>query len=76
MAHAGHPVLGDPIYGRTRRNTHMVRFSDDCQQALKALDRQALHAVKLAFDHPESGARMAFESPLPSDIRGVISSFE
>ncbi len=76
MAHAGHPVLGDPIYGRTRRNAHMARFSADSQTALTALDRQALHAVQLAFDHPASGARLTFESPLPGDIRTVISSFE
>ncbi len=57
LASIGHPVEGDPVYaGRGE----------------KLLARQALHAWKLAFDHPRGGKRVAFESPLPADFRDLI----
>jgi 23S rRNA pseudouridine1911/1915/1917 synthase len=52
LAYLGYPVLGDETYGKP---------SD-------VIDRPALHAHTLAFDHPASGARMRFLSPLPPDI--------
>jgi 23S rRNA pseudouridine1911/1915/1917 synthase len=59
LAHVGHPLLGDQTYGQT---------------ALAALDRQALHAAELAFEHPVSGRRLQFESPLPRDMVDVVSA--
>jgi 23S rRNA pseudouridine1911/1915/1917 synthase len=57
LASIGHPVEGDPVYaGRGER----------------LLARQALHAWKLAFDHPRTSKRMAFESPLPADFRDLL----
>jgi 23S rRNA pseudouridine1911/1915/1917 synthase len=57
LASIGHPVEGDPMYaGRGER----------------LLARQALHAWKLAFDHPRSGRRVSFESPLPADFRDLV----
>jgi 23S rRNA pseudouridine1911/1915/1917 synthase len=55
LAHAGHPLLGDPLYG-DRRTRHPL------------IARQALHAVSLSFVHPVSGEPLVFESPLPPDI--------
>jgi 23S rRNA pseudouridine1911/1915/1917 synthase len=61
MAHIGHPVVGDPQYGRAR-------------VALPApAARQMLHAQRLAFDHPATGARMTFEAPLPPDMAELIA---
>jgi 23S rRNA pseudouridine1911/1915/1917 synthase len=53
----GLPVSGDPVYGAARD---------------LGLDRQFLHAHALAFDHPTTGTRLAFESPLPSDLASAL----
>ncbi len=66
MAHIGHPLLGDPAYGRGKSGH---------ADLLKRLDfrRQALHATELAFDHPITGARIALHSPLPADMQELFS---
>lgn len=58
MAFIGCPVVGDTIYGRRK-------------QRLK-LKRQFLHATELAFDHPTTGERMDFSSPLPSQLQNIL----
>ena len=65
LASLGHPVAGDALYGGRR-----APGSRDprAREALRALDRPALHAARLAFTHPASGQRLAFESPLPADL--------
>jgi 23S rRNA pseudouridine1911/1915/1917 synthase len=73
LAHIGHPVLGDSVYGpgfRTRAN----RLSPDAQAALAALGRQALHAYLLAFEHPISGERLEFRSELPVELARLHTS--
>ena len=62
MASLGHPLLGDPVYGRAR---------PEHREVLKSLNfnRQALHAAALGFVHPVSKENLTFESPLPSDIQ-------
>jgi 23S rRNA pseudouridine1911/1915/1917 synthase len=69
LASLGHPVAGDATYGGTR--TPSSRRSA-ARQALRNLVRPALHAARLAFTHPATGARVAFESPLPADLAGVV----
>jgi 23S rRNA pseudouridine1911/1915/1917 synthase len=54
----GHPVIGDDLYGPRR--------------SAVALDRPFLHARRLSFDHPVTGERLSFESPLPEDLRAVL----
>ena len=57
LAEIGHPIEGDPAYaGRGAR----------------LIERQALHAWKLAFVHPRTGAALRFESPLPADFRALL----
>ncbi len=71
MAHLGHPLLGDPTYGsgfKTKAN----RLSEPQREALNALDRQALHAAILGFEHPRSGEFLRFESPLPADMAALL----
>lgn len=57
LTHRGHPLIGDKLYGGART---------------PPFARQALHAYKLAFDHPDGGARMSFEIALPEDMRALI----
>ena len=67
MASIGHPLLGDPVYGRTRP-AH--------REVLKRLNfhRQALHAAELGFVHPVSKENLTFKSPLPSDIQELFGA--
>ncbi len=67
LAEAGHPLLADAVYGGTRREArlppdHPVRV------AAETVGRQALHASRLAFDHPRSGRRVTFEAPVPAEL--------
>ena len=57
----GHPVVGDPVYGAA-------------SAPALGLDRQFLHAVRLAFTHPRSGDPLAFESPLPPDLEAALEA--
>ena len=73
MAHAGHPLLGDQVYGSGFRSS-TTKLSEASKAALKALNRQALHAATLGFDHPISGKPMRFESPAPADIVTLLEA--
>ena len=61
LAHAGHPIAGDAVYGRARRHTLPARP-----------ERQMLHAARLVFNHPETGKRLSFEAPLFDDMNGLL----
>nr|WP_294846178.1 RluA family pseudouridine synthase [uncultured Sphingomonas sp.] len=67
MASIGHPLVGDPVYGRTRR-VHKQLLRD-----LK-FHRQALHAAHLGFVHPITKDRLSFDSALPSDMQELFSA--
>ncbi|ACK51239.1 pseudouridine synthase, RluA family [Methylocella silvestris BL2] len=67
MASLGWPLLGDPVYGRGFK-TKAGRLPPEAQAALIALGRQALHARALGFEHPVTGAALAFESDPPPDM--------
>jgi 23S rRNA pseudouridine1911/1915/1917 synthase len=63
MAYAGHPVLGDKMYGRKNgRNLP------------DGIDRQMLHAAELGITHPQSGKKLSFEAPLPDDMQCVLKA--
>ena len=70
LAHAGHPLLGDALYGGSRRR----RMGEQGRAALAHCPRQALHAAGLGFVHPVSGAPLSFESPLPADMQRLIEA--
>jgi 23S rRNA pseudouridine1911/1915/1917 synthase len=74
MAHIGHPVIGDPVYGAAFR-TKANRLPEPLQSLAKALPRQALHARLLAFRHPATGEIVRFESPLPADMAALVDGF-
>ncbi len=66
LAHIGHPVVADPLYGRQRRLPEQA--PGDLAEALSALHGQALHAARLTFVHPVTHQSMSFEAPLPEDF--------
>ena len=71
MAHVGHGLVGDPVYGG-RRKLARGAVSDAAQAAVAGFDRQALHAAVLGFDHPVSGARLRFDAALPADFAQLL----
>ena len=66
MASIGHPLLGDPAYGRTR-SQHRADLAE------LGFARQALHAATLGFIHPITKEKVSYLSPLPADIQDLIS---
>lgn len=73
MAHLGHPVMGDPLYGAGFR-TKAKLLAPDARAVLEALGRQALHAATLGFEHPVTGEELMFESPLPTDMAALAAA--
>ena len=72
LAHAGHGLIGDPVYGG-KRKLPTVALSPAAALAVHEFARQALHAAVLGFVHPVSGADMRFEAPLPDDMVALIA---
>lgn len=72
MAHLGHPVLGDPVYGRLR-GARLAGLPEGTADALRRFRRQALHAEVLGFRHPASGRSLHFEAPPPADMASLIT---
>ena len=60
MAHIGHPLVADPLYGGAEA---------------AGLARQALHALRLAFDHPVTGVSLEFHAPLPADLTAALADW-
>lgn len=74
LSEAGHPLLGDPVYGSSGR---LPGLKDTRLRALvKGLGRQALHARTLGFIHPVSGEYLEFSAPLPEDMQGIVEYLE
>jgi 23S rRNA pseudouridine1911/1915/1917 synthase len=67
LAHIGHPLMGDSVYG-PHFKTKASHLRSRSQAALTALDRQALHAYLLALEHPQTGAILEWISDLPEDL--------
>jgi 23S rRNA pseudouridine1911/1915/1917 synthase len=70
LAHIGHPVVGDVNYGGGRINS-IGNLS--IKRAVQSLGRQFLHSTELAFNHPRSGERLEFTSPLPSALAAFLA---
>jgi 23S rRNA pseudouridine1911/1915/1917 synthase len=69
LASIGHPVAGDATYGGTRAPSSR---RSDARDALSGLERPALHAARLTFEHPQRRERLSFSAPLPPDIEAVL----
>lgn len=70
MAHIGNPLIGDPLYGRGFI-TRVAALPDTVRDAINALERQALHAAMLAFEHPKTHETLSFETDPPADFARV-----
>ncbi|WP_118134902.1 RluA family pseudouridine synthase [Oceanicella sp. SM1341] len=73
LAHVGHPLAGDPVYGRPRA-VSARDLDPEAAAALRGFPRQALHAASLGFVHPVSGERVAFRADLPADMDHLLAS--
>ncbi len=73
LAHLGFPILGDATYGGSHL-TRAPKLPEAAQAALAALQRQALHAAELGFDHPRTGKALHFTSPLPPDMAVLLKA--
>jgi 23S rRNA pseudouridine1911/1915/1917 synthase len=72
MAHAGFPLVGDPLYGGGLKLPRGA--SARLVGALRGFRRQALHAEKLAFAHPASGEPMSFDAAPPRDFLDLLEA--
>ena len=72
MSYLGHALIGDPTYGGRRR----LPSEAPGAEAANSFARQALHAETLGFQHPVSGARLSFESPLPDDMHSLLDTLK
>lgn len=75
LTHIGHPLVGDPVYGRGRTG-RLGKLPEAARQALQDFPRQALHAAVLGFAHPLTGEKLLFESPLPADLSDLLACLE
>ena len=71
LAHAGHGLIGDPVYGG-RRKLAAKAISAQAAEAVRGFPRQALHAAVLGFIHPVTGQAVRFEAPMPDDMAQLI----
>jgi 23S rRNA pseudouridine1911/1915/1917 synthase len=70
LSSIGHPILGDPLYGRKGRPGAI--HDPVLRECVKRLNRQALHAQGLEFIHPRTEERVRFVSPMPRDMEEVL----
>lgn len=68
LAHLGHPILGDPLYGQEKHPLE-GRFRS-------LLQGQCLHARTLSFHHPRTGELLHFESPLPENFSAILNRLQ
>jgi 23S rRNA pseudouridine1911/1915/1917 synthase len=73
MAHIGHPLVGDEVYGSGWARGMGGPDRIWARQLERMMHRQFLHAAELVFDHPVTGLRMRFRSPLPEDLASVAA---
>ena len=66
LASLGHPLLGDPVYGRPRPEHRQIL-------ARVGFERQALHAARLGFLHPVTEQLLTFERPMPQDMQALFT---
>ncbi|HEY4275250.1 MAG TPA: RluA family pseudouridine synthase [Rhizomicrobium sp.] len=75
LTHLGHPLVGDPTYGRVRQTPRAKTPAEEVAFAATAnFQRQALHAFVLGFQHPTLHKTMRFESPWPADFAGLVEA--
>ena len=71
MTHIGHPLIGDPVYGRSQKTRDLP---PKVREAISHFNRQALHAYVIGFTHPVTDEQIRFESPVPADMAALIEA--
>jgi len=74
LAYAGTPIVGDKLYAHSPE-VFIASLEDKLTDAMRAelmLDRHALHAAAIRFDHPSTGSPIEIEAPLPAELRAFI----
>jgi 23S rRNA pseudouridine1911/1915/1917 synthase len=74
LAYVGYQLVGDPQYGGRLAMPRGAR--PQLSEALRGFKRQALHASRLALTHPVTGDALAWEAPLPADMRALLATLE
>jgi 23S rRNA pseudouridine1911/1915/1917 synthase len=77
MQWTGHPLFNDAAYGgdRVLKGTTFTKYKQFVENCFRMIPRQSLHARTLTIDHPVSGKRMHFESPMPADMASVLEKW-
>ncbi len=77
MSSIGHPLFNDERYGGSeiRSGTIYTKYKQFIQNCFDICPRQALHAKTLGFDHPKTGERIFFDSPVPDDMTALIEKW-
>lgn len=76
MAHLGCPLFGDPLYGRHTKVPLPRHTPETARSIIHAFDRQALHAARLGFTHPQTRQTLCFEATLPPDMQALQTALE
>lgn len=71
MQYIGHPLIGDPVYGKSIKG--IKGMSRSINDAIRSFPRQALHAHRLSFCHPADSKPVNYEAPLPADLRAFLT---
>lgn len=78
MAHTGHPLIGDPLYGAqptaARAAMKKADYDEETINTVMSFPRQALHACEIGFIHPATGQPMTFKAPLPEDMENLAKT--
>lgn len=74
MSHIGHPLAGDPLYGKASpaKFLRQMKAPEDAAQALMDFKRQALHAAQLEFIHPIGENKVSLRADMPEDMQGLL----
>ena len=75
LASIGHPLVGDPVYLR-RVPAAAKGVATTVRGALLDFPRQALHAARLGFAHPRTGAALSFERLMPPDMQALVAALD
>lgn len=73
LAHVGHPVVGDPVYGLRQARRRRALLGTGTEALVRRLEGQALHAHVLRFRHPTTGQRVTFSAAMPPDMARLVS---
>ncbi len=73
LTHIGHPIVGDQVYGSNPKKQSVTPKLAD---VVNSFPRQALHATKLAFNHPITTESLEFETKMPNDMQQLLSAMQ